>query len=134
MSLLDEGGYTRYDFSTAEKLLRVFGSLQKEYGGDLNRLHAASADSHDLEGRIMKLGKGVGPTTVSIFLREMRGIWKKADPAPSPLVSLAMGKLGIDSIDGFARQQKLDPVRLETALLRLGKDFIRKNKSLEISW
>jgi hypothetical protein len=34
VSLLDEGGYVRYDFSTAEKLLRVFGNLQKEYGGD----------------------------------------------------------------------------------------------------
>ena len=33
VSLLDEGGYTRYDFSTASKLLQVFGSLEKDYGG-----------------------------------------------------------------------------------------------------
>jgi hypothetical protein len=29
VSLLDEGGYTRYDFSTATRLLGVFGELQK---------------------------------------------------------------------------------------------------------
>jgi hypothetical protein len=37
VSILDEGGYTRYDFSTADKLLKVFGHLQEQYGGNLNR-------------------------------------------------------------------------------------------------
>jgi hypothetical protein len=130
VSLLDEGGYVRYDFSTAEKLLRVFGSLKKEYGGDLNRLHEMASDSDDLERRIMGLGKGIGPTTVSIFLREMRGVWSKADPEPSPLVKLAMSELGIKDIEKLAARRHLDPVRLETALLRLGKDFIRKKRKI----
>jgi len=130
VSLLDEGGYVRYDFSTAEKLLRVFGNLQKEYGGDLNRLHDMASDSDDLEKRIMGLGKGIGPTTVSIFLREMRGVWSKADPEPSPLVKLAMHELGIKDIKKLAVRQHLDLVRLETALLRLGKDFIRKKREV----
>jgi hypothetical protein len=76
----------------------------------------------------MGLGKGIGPTTVSIFLREMRGVWSKADPEPSPLVKLAMSELGIKDIKKLAARQHLDPVRLETALLRLGKDFIRKKR------
>jgi hypothetical protein len=132
VSLLDEGGYTRYDFSTARKLLEVFGNLQRRYGGDLNRLHDAAKDSRDLEKKLVGLGKGIGPTTVSVFLREMRPIWSKADPEPAPLVKLAMQELGIKDIKKLAKQKRLDVVRLETALLRLGKDFIRRGKPLEV--
>jgi hypothetical protein len=130
--LLDEGGYTRYDFSTATKLLEVFGNIGRQYGGDLNRLYAAARDSDDLEKRLMSLGKGIGPTTVAIFLREMRHTWPKADPEPSPLVKLAMHELGIDNIGQLARKNHLDVVRLETALLRLGKDFIRRGKAIRV--
>ena len=130
--LLDGGGYTRYDFSTATKLLEVFGNIEKQYGGDLNRLHAAAKDSNDLEKRLMSLGKGVGPTTVAIFLREMRHAWPKANPEPSPLVKLAMNELGIEEIGRLARKNHLDVVRLETALLRLGKDFIRRGKAISV--
>jgi hypothetical protein len=130
--LLDEGGYTRYDFSTATKLLEVFGNIEKQYGSDLNRLYAAAKDSDDLEKRLMSLGKGVGPTTVAIFLREMRHAWPKADPEPSPLVKLAMSELGIEEIGRLARKNHLDVVRLETALLRLGKDFIRRGKAIGV--
>jgi hypothetical protein len=132
VSLLDEGGYTRYDFSTATKLLEVFGSVQRRYAGDLNRLHEEARDSADLERRLVSLGKGVGPTTVSIFLREMRGEWPKADPEPSPLVKLAMDELRIKEIRQLAKKKHLDVVRLETALLRLGKDFIRRKKSIGV--
>lgn len=132
VSLLDEGGYTRYDFSTATKLLEVFWNLQRGYEGDLNRLHDAASDSNDLEKRLMDLGKGIGPTTVSIFLREMRGTWPKADPEPSPLVKLAMNELGIKEIKQLARKEHLDVVRLETALLRLGKDFIRRGRTIVV--
>jgi len=130
--ILDEGGYTRYDFSTATKLLEVFGNLLKLYRGDLNRLHHVAKDSGDLDVRLTKLGKGVGPTTVSIFLREMRYAWPKADPEPSPLVKLAMKELGIRDLKQLARKKHLDVVRLETALLRLGKDFIRKGKQVSV--
>ena len=132
VSRLDEGGYTRYDFSTATKLLQVFGNLQKEYGGDLNRLHEAAADSDDLEKRLRDLGKGIGPTTVSVFLRDMRGIWRKADPKPSPLARLGMRELGIKDVKVLAKKKGLDACWLETALLRLGKDFVRRGKALEV--
>lgn len=132
VSLLDEGGYTRYDFSTATKLLEVFGNLQKKYGGDLNRLYEAAANGDDLEERIRALGKGIGATTVSVFLRDMRRGWTKAHPEPSPLVKLAMKELGIDDLNSFAKRKRLDVVRLETALLRLGKDYIRHGKKLEV--
>jgi len=133
VEILDEGSYTRYDFSTADKLLEVFGNLQKFYNGDLNKLHDLSKDSKDLESRIKSLGKGMGDITVSIFLREMRNIWKKADPKPSPLVRLAMNKLKIKDLKEFSENKKYNLINLETALLRLAKDFIRKNKKVKIT-
>lgn len=133
VSLLDEGGYTRYDFSTATKLVEVFGNLQRSYGGDLNRLYAASTDAKDIEDRLVGLGKGIGATTVSVFLRDLRHVWTKARPEPSPLVRLGMRELGITDIERFAARRRLDPVRLETALLRLGKDYVRRGKPLPAS-
>jgi len=126
VSILDEGGYTRYDFSTATKLLDIVQGLMKTYGGDLNRLHDAAVDSRDLEARIMALGKGVGPTTTSIFLRDMRMIWPKADAKPTPLIRQAQKSLRVKDLKSYAKQSGLDLVRLETALLRLAKDFLRR--------
>ena len=133
VSMLDEGGYTRYDFSTAEKLLVIFKKLLSDYDGDLNRLYDCSSDSKDLEQRLKNLGKGIGDTTVSVFLRDMRFIWKKANPKPSPLVLLGMKKLKIRDLPRFARVHKVGSVQLETALLRFGKDFLRKGKTLKIT-
>ena len=132
VTVLDEGGYVRYDFSTATKLLNVFGELKKRYKGSLTRLYESSKDSRDLERRLKALGKGIGDTTISIFLREMRSIWKKADPKPTPIVKLAMERLGIKDLKAFAEKRGLDLVRLETALLRLGKDYLKKGKRLGV--
>ncbi|MGC9085830.1 MAG: hypothetical protein ACP5IT_06580 [Thermoproteota archaeon] len=132
VEILDEGGYTRYDFSTADKLLEVFGNLQKNYGGDLNKLHQEARSSEDLEEKIKALGKGIGSTTVSIFLREMRYAWEKADPKPSPLVKVAMEKLNIKDLKEIASKKNIDLVELETALLRYSKDFLKKGKKLKI--
>ena len=132
VALLDEGGYTRYDFSTADRLLEIFGNLEKGYAGDLNRLYASATHEEDLENKLKDLGRGIGDTTVSIFLREMRVAWTKARPHPSPLVKMAMQELQIKNLDEFAKENGLDIVRLETALLRLGKNFLKKGKHLEI--
>jgi len=121
VKVLDKGGYTRYDFSTATKLLDVFGSLLKDYGGSLQRLYEASRDSEDLERRLMGLGKGIGPVTVSIFLRDMRSVWPKARPKPTPRVKRSMDMLGIVDLEDYARRQGLDIVRLETALHRYSR-------------
>lgn len=130
--ILDEGSYTRYDFSTATKLLEVFQNLKREYKSDLWNLYNASKNSQDLEKRLKSLGKGIGDTTISIFLREMQEVWPKADPKITPLVSLVMEKLKIKDLKTFARRRRLDPIRLQVALLRLGKDFLKKGKTIEI--
>ncbi len=95
VAVLDRGGYARYDFKTATKLLDVCRALKQQYGSDLNLVHARSHSPQDLEQRLRKLGNGIGEVTVGIFLREMRGIWPKADPLPSDLVLIAAKELGV---------------------------------------
>jgi len=139
VQILDEGSYTRYDFKTADKLLLVMGNLTKEYNGSLNLLHQKASDSTDLENRLKLLGKGIGDITVSIFLRDLRGVWKKADPKPTPLVVLAAKNLGIiraqepqkalEELKTFWNKNKIPSctfVNFETALLRYCKDLRRK--------
>lgn len=113
VAILDAGGYVRYDYKTATKLLAVCEALMRDYGGSLDALHDAAADPRDLENRIKALGKGIGDTTVGIFLRELRGIWAKAEPPLSPLASSAAAALG------YLRPGTHDPSRTIAGLRRL---------------
>lgn len=92
---LDAGGYTRYDYKTADKLLEVSTHLLRDYAGDLNRLHDTAEDGMDLIRRIKALGKGVGDVAANIFLRELRGIWPKATPGISKYALNAARGLGL---------------------------------------
>ena len=144
VKILDEGGYARYDFKTSDKLLEVMGNLLVKYEGSLNLIHERASDSYDLEKRLKDLGKGVGDVTVSIFMRELRDLWKKADSKPTSLVILAAKNLGIvreESPEKALRELKefwrknegagKTFVNFETALLRLGKNLCRKKKCRE---
>lgn len=95
VELLDQGGYVRYDFKTATKLLDLCRALTENYQADLANLHIAATDPKDLEQRLKSLAKGIGDVTVNIFLREMRDIWEKAEPLPSDLVVIAAKHNGI---------------------------------------
>ena len=141
VKILDEGSYTRYDFKTADKLLEVMQNLKQRYGGSLTLLYNEATNQQDLGKRVKNLGKGVGDVTVSVFLRELRDVWKKANPNPTSLVVLAAEKLGIvrkevsenvlKQLEDFWSKNKVAGksfINLETALLRLGKDFCRKEK------
>lgn len=92
--ILDAGGYARYDYKTATKLLTICATLLEDYAGNLDTLHRAAADPRDLEIRLKALGKGIGTVTVGIFLRELRGIWAQAEPSLSPLAQAAAIELG----------------------------------------
>jgi endonuclease III len=111
VQLLDEGGYARYDFKTATKLLGVAKALEEQYGGDLNRLHAIASDGVDLENRLQSLGKGIGQVTVNIFLREMRGIWEKADPLPGDLCVAAARRVGLIRMNLRSRREILEELQ-----------------------
>lgn len=69
---LDMGGYTRYTFSTATKLLGIVKMLKEKYGS-LEKLHVESSSPSDLEKRPQNF-KGFGPVGLNIFLRELREI------------------------------------------------------------
>ena len=141
VQVLDEGGYTRYDYKTADKLLLVMGNLQKEYRGSLNLLQAKASNSADLEKRLKALGKGIGDVTVNIFLRDLRDIWNKADSKPTPLMIIAARDLKIAKSED--PQKALEELKafwiknqisgfvfadFETALLRYGKELRRRNR------
>jgi endonuclease III len=120
VEVLDSGGYTRYDFSTATNLLGIAKTLKEKYG-DLERLHAESSSPTDLERRLQEF-KGVGPVGVSIFLRELRGIWEKAKPKPSPLAVATAQKIGLNLEDAE---------RYESQLVRLNLEYCKKRRSSE---
>lgn len=139
VEILDAGGYVRYDFSTATKLLSITDDLLRLYGGDLNVLHAKSTDPRDLEERLKGLGKGIGDVTVNIFLRELRTVWEKSRPALSPLVLLAAdhlnllkrGEVPLVALERFWTERRpmgRDFSDFEAALLRLGKDYCRSRR------
>ncbi len=132
VGILDNGGYVRYDFSTATDLLECAKTLKQKYGGKLSRLCTQAKNHDELVARLLEL-RGVGPVTASIFLRELRGEreWRKTRPMPTQLVLLAARKLGIKNI--AKTLEELPPresIALETALVRVGKLARRSKKIL----
>lgn len=140
--VLGRGGYTRYDFKTATKLLEVANTLMQDYAGDLNGLHRNAADEAELEQRIKHLAKGIGYVTVNIFLREMRGIWTKAQPLPSERTVQAAKALGfvdanlcdktviLQRLKAVAREDGIkseDFPEFEAALVRYGTTLHKKH-------
>jgi len=115
VEVLDSGGYVRYDFSTASNLLEIMGKLKREYGS-IDELHEVASDPRDLERRLMEF-KGVGPVCVNIFLRELRGIWSKADPKPSNLAVKVAEKLGLKDVKPY-----------ESQLVRIYLEYCKKRK------
>ncbi len=144
VAVLDAGGYVRYDFKTATKLLNLCGNLMDRYGGDFSRLHATAASPSELEQRIKSLGKGIGEVTLGILLRELRGIWVNAQPALSEPALEAAKALGFVPEDSTDRRQALqillriwseegrsarDFPEFESALVRAGL-ILRRNRRL----
>jgi endonuclease III len=142
VQVLDAGGYVRYDFKTADKLLLVMQNLLQTYGDDLNTVHEQSQNSENLMKRLQALGKGIGPITVQIFLRELRMIWEKAQPPLGSFTlqcirNLALLKENLTDNDIILKQllemwkragkSSEDFPVFETALLRVGKGFCHKN-------
>jgi hypothetical protein len=121
--VMREGGYVRYDESRSRKILSACAMLIDPYGGDLQRLHEAASDESDPEQRLMAF-YGVGPVTVSIFLRELRPYWPKANPAPLPLVRVLARRLGLD-LKAYDRKSP-QFTRLEAGLIRLRHKVRRK--------
>ncbi|GAH19610.1 unnamed protein product, partial [marine sediment metagenome] len=119
VEVLDLGSYVRYDFSTASNLLEIAVSLKEKYGS-LETLYTQARDSKDLENKLLEF-KGVGSTAVSIFLRELKGIWERAKPRPSPLAKEVASKLGLG-------ERELELPGIESSLVRINLEFCRRKR------
>ena len=116
---LDEGGYTRYDFKTADKLLEACRNIIKK-GGIKKILR-----EKDLR-KELKLAKGIGDVTIDIFLREM-GMPHKI----SKYALMAAKNHGLLDKNKIKKIKGIDAIELEIALMKLGRDYCRKNKCQE---
>ena len=88
----------------------------KEKYGDLERLHSESSNPKDLERRLEEF-RGVGPVCISIFLRELRGIWEKAKPEPSAAAVATAQKIGL-TVESI--------VKYESQSVRLNLEYCKK--------
>jgi endonuclease III len=122
--ILDEGGYVRYDFSTATKLLEIVQTLREQYGS-LEHLYQQSSDTNDLERRLQEF-KGIGAVTTQIFLRELRGIWH-ISPAVSGKAQSVAEKLDI-YLEEFEGEHLS---RVETALVKVGIRYCKRKRCEE---
>lgn len=121
VDILDRGGYVRYDYKTADKLMEMAQNV-------LNKGITFSQEG------VISLAKGIGQVTAAIFLRELN-----LD------IDYTVQKSVYDTAEnlGLIRERTLPELRrvwienrinsytyvnFETALLRLGKDFCRKEK------
>lgn len=128
VDLLDQGGYTRYDVSTVERLRRLATALERDHPEGLAGLGSRLTDGDELWRRLDDL-PGWGPVTVGAFLRELRGRWRGADPPVPERAVRAARRLGwiraddhLDAatLDRWARGAGLDRRDLEAALVRAG--------------
>lgn len=69
VEILDRGHYTRYDFSTATKLLDIATALKEKYGS-ITHLLEQSKNKEELSKHLQEF-KGVGPVTARIFVRDL---------------------------------------------------------------
>ncbi|MBO3753548.1 MAG: hypothetical protein FGF53_01510 [Candidatus Brockarchaeota archaeon] len=113
VDVLDSGGYVRYDFSTATNLLDVSKSLLEKFGS-IDGVHEKAESPEHLE-ELLKEFRGIGPVGVNIFLRELRGIWSKADPEPSKLAVETARRLGVKRIK-----------EVESQLVRLNLEYCKR--------
>lgn len=124
--LLDEGGYARYDFRTATRLLALSAFVGERYGGRISRL-GREEDPAELEASLDAL-PGWGPVTVRLFLRELRGVWPGALPllderalASARHLRFPLGRgTTVDGLADLAGRASVDARDLEGALVRLG--------------
>lgn len=67
--MLGEGGYRRYDESTARRLARLGRTLVDGYGGRVLGIAEHADGRADFERRVLAFD-GIGPVTLRIFMRE----------------------------------------------------------------
>ena len=125
IAMLDAGGYARYDFRTAARLLELSEIIDERYDGQVAVIGRRFAAYPALRAALDVL-PGWGPVTIRLFLRELRGVWPGADPPPDERALAAAQHLGLLAgrsdaacLAGLAAACGLDARDLEASLVRL---------------
>ena len=121
VKLLDEGGYVRYDFSTATRLLKLAEALAP-HKRRASALLSSDEGKHDPVSALDRL-PGWGPTTIRLFLREL-GQGDQLDPRTEQAAHHL--KLKTSKLADLAHRASLDPRDLEAALVRLSLHHARE--------
>ena len=126
--LLDAGGYARYDFRTATRLQDLSEIIDERYDGQAAEIGRRYQAYPALRAALIVL-PGWGPVTVQLFLRELRGAWRGAQPPLDPraasggrhldLLSTEEGDVGLPDTAQLAIDAGLDVRDLESGLVRL---------------
>ena len=114
VSILDEGGYTRYDFKTADKIIEACQNIIRQGGIDALIEKGRNA---------LKVARGIGDVTIDIFLREL-----DLPHSISKYALLAAKNHGMVEGNKIKRIKGLDDVMVEIAFMKLGRDYCRKNR------
>jgi endonuclease III len=108
--LLGAGGYARYDNRTTNKLLQASQKLIEEYDGSLLKMIKNAKTLNELKKQLQSF-KGIGETTVEIFLRELRDIFEIINPPLSRLAFQAAKSLSFTHAKN--REQALSELKEE---------------------
>jgi len=123
VKLLDDGGYVRYDYSTATRLQKLADAVSA-HRGRVTALLSSAEGKRDPVAALDAL-PGWGPTTIRLFLREI-GNTQALDPRAEQAARHL--KLPVSKLDSIARRARLDPRDLEAALVRLSLRHTRDMK------
>jgi endonuclease III len=115
---LGEGGYVRYDESTATYLGETAQLLLDRYDGDLDNLRAAADGDPDRIQRLLRECKGIGAVGAAIFCREAQMVWDELQPFADDAALEVARRLGLgDSARQLADAYGDDDLSLLTAAL-----------------
>jgi len=128
IGLLDAGGYGRYDFRTATRLEQLSEMIDERYSGQVAELGRRFASYPELCSALDAL-PGWGSVTIGLFLRELRGVWRGAQPPLDQRAAAAAIHLGLlasgparsplHRVAALAAAAGLDARDLEGGLVRL---------------
>jgi len=131
VGLLDAGGYARYDFRTAARLLKLSEVVCDRFGGNVASISHTTHSYPELHSALDAL-PGWGEVTVRLFLRELRGVWPGADPPLDERAATAARHLGLlpsgaalSDLADLANSARLDLRDLESGLVRLALGHYR---------
>ena len=126
IAYLDEGGYTRYDFRTADRLQALSEVIGERYDGQAALIGQTFTTYPELRQALDVL-PGWGAVTIELFLRELRGVWPGAQPPLDQRAASGASHLGLlgpaqpdfPRLAQLAAVCQLDPRDLESGLVRL---------------